>query len=146
MPNTAPPLPDLWEQVVNRLVFLEKHFVFAWDDLRLHPSELHVLLAARSEPGANATRLAARLGVTKGAVSQVTKRLSAKGVIGKRVDPTQKNEVTIFFTPRGRQALEAFLHSRDHSRHNFEAYLDGLSETEDQTIRRFLEQAAAMLP
>ncbi|MDE2185013.1 MAG: MarR family transcriptional regulator, partial [Alphaproteobacteria bacterium] len=65
----------LWERVTNRLVFLEKRYVFRHGGLALHPSELHLLLAIRGEPEANATRLAARLGVTKGAVSQVLKRL-----------------------------------------------------------------------
>jgi DNA-binding MarR family transcriptional regulator len=146
MRDTTRTLLDEWDHLINRFVFLEKRFVFEAEGLRLHPSELHVLLAIRKEPGANATRLASRLGVTKGAISQVMKRLEAKGVIGKLVVPTQKNEVTAFFTPLGHQAMEAFLESRQDIRRRFTAYLDALPEADRAVIRRFLARFAAFLP
>ena len=136
----------LWERVTDRLVFLEKHYVFRHGGLRLHPSELHFLLAIRSEPEANATRLAARLGITKGAVSQVMKRLEDKDVIAKHADPAQKNEVTVSFTGLGRKALSAFSAERANTHKRFCAYLSSLSEGEKKTLRRFLEQVGAYLP
>lgn len=146
MAETVRDLLEHWEHVVNRLVFLEKRFVFQWGALRLHPSELHVLLAIRREPEANATALAARLGVTKGAVSQVLKRLDGKGVIVKRVDTSQKNEVTASFTPLGQEALAAFLSQRAATQQRFKDYLAALSDTEQETIRRFVDRFAAFLP
>lgn len=145
MPNATRTLLATWEQLANRLVFLEKRFVYSRGDLRLHPSELHGLLAIRQEPDANATRLAARLGVTKGAVSQLLKRLEAKGVVGKRSDPYQKNEVTAFFTPLGREAVEDFLAGRTALRERFAASLDALSDDQRQVIRDFLDQASLLL-
>ncbi|SBW11671.1 hypothetical protein KL86APRO_20267 [uncultured Alphaproteobacteria bacterium] len=136
----------LWKDLINRVVFLEKRYVFCYEDLRLHPSELHVLLAIHNEPEANATRLAARLGVTKGAVSQALKRLEGKGVIIKSVDPSQKNEVTVLFTTVGRRAVESFLTQRSVARQRFHKHLSSLSETEKETLRRFLEEATSFLP
>ncbi|HXP95573.1 MAG TPA: MarR family transcriptional regulator [Telmatospirillum sp.] len=146
MTDTAQDLLALWEGVINRLIFLEKRFVFRQDGLSLHPSELHVLMAVRSEPESNATRLAERLGVTKGAVSQVLKRLEGKGVIVKHVDSSQKNEVTVSFTPSGRKVLESFLAQRGATQQRFHAYLSSLSETEGRTLRRFLDQFGSFLP
>jgi DNA-binding MarR family transcriptional regulator len=146
MADTVHDLTERWERLVNRLIFLEKRFVFEKGELRLHPSEIHVLLAIRRDPEANATRLAAILGVTKGAVSQVLKRLAGKGVIGKRVDPSQKNEVTAFFTPLGREAIEDFLSQRAAMQQGFAAYLAALTKEERAVIRGFLEQFAAALP
>lgn len=134
-----------WDNLINRLVFLEKRFVFRHGQLRLHPSEIHVLLAVREEPQANATRLASRLGVTKGAVSQVLKRLEAKAVVAKHIDPAQKNEMTVTFTPLGSGAVDAFLSEKAEARREYLAYLAGLSDAERETIRRFLDQFAAFL-
>jgi DNA-binding MarR family transcriptional regulator len=135
-----------WQGLVNRLVFLEKRYVFRHGGLELHPSELHVLLAAREDPEANATRLAAKLGVTKGAISQVFKRLEGKRIIMKRSDPTQKNEVTVTFTRLGRAAIEDFLANRVGAQKRFGVYLAGLSESQAETVRRFLKEVEAALP
>jgi DNA-binding MarR family transcriptional regulator len=136
----------LWERVTNKLVFLEKHYVFRQGDMVLHPSELHVLLAIRQTPDANATRLAERLGVTKGAVSQLLKRLEVKGVITKQVDPSQKNEVTMSFTCRGKQAIDAFVAERESVKSPFEQYLDALGDSERATLRTFLRHVEKCLP
>ena len=146
MPSDAKALLEQFERLINKLVFLEKRYVFQQGDMRLHPSELHVLLAARGEPRANATRLAARLGVTKGAISQVLKRLEAKGVIVKHVDAAQKNEVTVSFTPAGREALEAFLGQRAALHQEFVGYLESLAPAERETLRLFVNRFAAFLP
>lgn len=146
MPTNAADVLDRLEQVINRLVFLEKRYVFCREALRLHPSELHVLLAVRGEPKANATRLAARLGVTKGAISQVLKRLETKGVIVKHVDSSQKNEVTVRFTPLGRDAVEDFIGQRTAVRQAFVDYLESLAPTERDMLRRFVDQFATLVP
>ncbi|HUO99131.1 MAG TPA: MarR family transcriptional regulator [Rhizomicrobium sp.] len=137
---------ELWSRLTNRLVFLEKRYVFRHGGLELHPSELHVLLAVLHEPDANATKLAMRLGITKGAVSQVLKRLEGKRVIVKRSDPTQKNEVTVTFTRLGRAALDDFLARRASVNKRVDAYLASLTDTEAATVRRFLNQIEATLP
>jgi len=107
--TTPDDIPQLWETLTNQLVFLEKRYVFRHGELDLHPSELHLLLAIKDEPEANATKLAGRLGVTKGAVSQLLKKLEAKGVIEKTSDPAQKNEITSTFTRLGKAASIAGL-------------------------------------
>lgn len=145
MGNARQDLLVQWERLVNRLIFLEKRYVFRSGELKLYPSELHVLLAVRQEPEMNATELARRLGVTKGAVSQVMKRLEGKGVLGKRHDPYQKNELTVFFTPLGQQAVEAFLAQRAEAGRRFRQHLDSLSDEESRTIQRFLDSFGSLL-
>jgi DNA-binding MarR family transcriptional regulator len=136
----------LWERVTNRLVFLEKRYAFHHGDLVLHPSEIHLLLAISREPMANATGLAGRLGITKGAVSQILKKLEGKGIVTKHVDPSQKNEVTMTFTKRGQQALDTFAAERHSALKPFNHYLAALTPKERATINAFLEHAEAILP
>lgn len=145
MRNARQDLLGQWERLVNRLIFLEKRYVFRSGDLKLYPSELHVLLAIRQEPEMNATELARRLGITKGAVSQVMKRLEGKGVLGKRHDPYQKNELTAFFTPLGQAAIETFVAQRAEARRRFREHLDSLSDEESRIIRRFLDSFGSIL-
>lgn len=135
-----------WRNLVNKLVFLEKRYVFKHGGLELHPSELHVMMAICAEPQANATKLASMLGVTKGAASQTLKRLETKRMIVKRRDPTQKNEVTSTFTRLGRAALEQFQSQRSAIHKRFENYLASLSESQAKTVCEFLKEAQAMLP
>lgn len=134
------------DKLTNKLVFLEKRYVHRYGDLRLHPSELHVLLAVRAAPDASATRLAATLGVTKGAVSQVQKRLEHKGVIVRRADASRKNAVTTVFTPLGRTALEDFLAGRAAARQAFDAYLESLPPESRELLAGFLARLADLVP
>ena len=48
---------------------------------KLYPSEIHLLLLIDAQSQLNATGLAERLGLTKGAVSQTLTRLEKKGVL-----------------------------------------------------------------
>ena len=146
MTGAADEISALWERLANRLVFLEKRYVFRHGGVSLHPSELHTLLAIRSEPDANTTRLAARLTITKGAASQVMKRLEAKRVIVKRVDPKRKNEVTAAFTILGAEALAAFLAERAAAAERSRGFLASLSQRETTALRRFLELIGESLP
>ncbi len=146
MDQAADDILALWERVTNRLVFLEKRYVFRLGGLRLHPSELHVLLAIRREPAANATLLAKRLGITNGAVSQVMNRLVAKRIITKHADPGRKNEVTAAFTKLGDKALTTFFDERAGMSAQWHAHLASLSEHEKKTLRRFLELMTESLP
>ena len=146
MSATPETLRTLWDRLANKLVFLEKRYVHVYGELRLHPSELHVLLAVRAAPDANATQLAAALGVTKGAVSQVQKRLEGKGVIVRRADASRKNAVTTAFTPLGRAALEDFLASRAAAGQAFAAYLEALSPETRELLAGFLAHLSDLVP
>jgi DNA-binding MarR family transcriptional regulator len=146
MSATPETLRTLWDRLANKLVFLEKRYVHIYGDLRLHPSELHVLLAVRAAPDANATQLAATLGVTKGAVSQVQKRLEGKGVIVRRADASRKNAVTSAFTPLGRTALEDFLASRAAAGQAFAAYLEVLPPEARELLAGFLAHLFDLVP
>lgn len=50
-------------------------------DLTLHAAEVHMLEIIGDQPGVMSTELAARLAISKGAVSQTLKKLSGKGLV-----------------------------------------------------------------
>ncbi len=79
----------------------------------LFKSELHLIKAIKEHPEANVTALAEILGVTKGAVSQVIRRLEEKGMAA-RVGRNRK-EFVLALTREGLSAYQA--HESFHKGH-----------------------------
>ena len=82
-------------RTINHLIDIEKRRVLAHRNLKLHPSEIHLLLFTQAVQDKNLSEMAQKLGISKGAVSQTISRLEAKGILTKKLDPSQKNEVQI---------------------------------------------------
>ena len=88
------------------------------------------MLLVDEEQTINATKMAERLGVTKGAISQTLSRLEKKGVLHKIKDPYHKNELTASFTPLGQEALEQYRELRASFQKQYADYFSTLSESE----------------
>ena len=138
-------LAGLVRRVVNKLVFIEKKSVFRFGEVKLFPSEIHLMQLINQEKGLNATEMAGRLGVSKGAVSQTLSRLVQKGVIQKKQDSPYKNELTVAFTPMGREAIGLFEERQAENRRPYAAYLAGLSADEKKVIEEFLTQTERVI-
>ncbi len=132
-------------RVVNRLIFLEKRSVFRQGELRLHPSEIHLMQVIKEWSDLNAGEMAQRLGVSNGAVSQTLARLERKGVIVKAKDPSLKNRVTASFTASGRAAIKGFETERASATAAFSNYLSNLSTKEREVIEGFLARMEEFL-
>jgi len=132
-------------RVVNRLIFLEKRSVLRHGELRLHPSEIHLMQVIAQEPDISAGEMAQKLGVSNGAVSQTLARLERKGVIKKYKDPSLKNRVTAAFTASGNEAIELFEAQQASSVESFSNYLSGLSGKDREVIKGFLSHVEAFL-
>jgi len=72
----------------------------------LYRSEIHTIETIGKNPGINVTRLAERMGVTKGAVSQMLTRLAKKRLVERGRPPGSEKEVTIDLSDLGRRAFE----------------------------------------
>lgn len=67
----------------------------------MYRREIHTIQAIGRNPGINVTTLAEYMGVTKGAVSQVIKRLSKKGLVRKTHTSDNAKEVVLGLTELG---------------------------------------------
>jgi len=128
------------EGIVDKILNVEKGHSFEIEGVRLYPSEIHLLLRIVAEPGINATGLAERLGLTKGAVSQTLSRLEKKGLLIKSRDTTRKNELILDFTPLGNQTVEHFQGVQAQLRQRYESFFATFSESEREVIQHFLSQ------
>ncbi|MDR1322398.1 MAG: MarR family transcriptional regulator [Gracilibacteraceae bacterium] len=105
----------------------------------LYHSEVHLLDTIHLHEGNNGQELAKRLGITKGAVAQIAKKLIDKALIESYQLPGNKKEVYFRLTELGERAVAG--HKRHHERMSAGVieYIDKLGEKDIQTILRFLD-------
>jgi DNA-binding MarR family transcriptional regulator len=132
-------------EFIDRILFSEKKTIFEIKGVKLYPSEIHLILFIYQGEDTNATRIAERLGVTKGAISQTLTRLEKKGILHKIKDPYNKNELTVEFLPFGLEVLDYFLQKAGTLKQQYDDYLSTLSEAEREVIKKFLVYATNVM-
>ncbi|QTX32557.1 winged helix DNA-binding protein [Aminithiophilus ramosus] len=127
--------------VIVRLQELERKTHTYGTDEPLFIAEIHMVKAIREHPEAHLTALADRLGVTKGAVSQLVKKLEEKGMIVKDRDPANRARVVLSLTAKGEKAYA--LHERAHR--DFDDLVEGLLQEATAEERAFLQDFISRL-
>jgi len=95
---------ERWARIINKMSKSENlPRDFGTGDL-LFPSEIHTLCVIGSLPGIRITDLSVRLGVTKGAVSRIAKKMEGKGLIEKYQEPGNDKEILLRLTLIGKKA------------------------------------------
>lgn len=108
----------------------------------LTPSEIHTIEAIGSDGAVLMSELAERLGITKGAVTQLITRLDAKELVIRSPHPTDSRAALISLTEKGKDANEA--HEEVH--HQFYDQLrTQLSEQEINVFETCIEKLNNML-
>lgn len=64
--------------------------------------EVHTLKHIADNPGITVTELARDYGKTKGAISQILKKVEGKGLIRREADPSNDNRALLYLTEKGR--------------------------------------------
>jgi DNA-binding MarR family transcriptional regulator len=106
-------LERLFEQVAHSYVALEKTPRHFGTGKLLYMGEINTIDAVGKFPDINVTDLARELEVTKGAVSQMVKKLEKKGCLLVTKKPGNDKEVALNLTEVGRVAFE--YHQRHHA-------------------------------
>lgn len=87
--------------VIYKFIENDKQIRYYGTDTPLFSSEIHMIRAIKEEEGIHITGLANKLGVTKGAVSQIVNKLNKKGFITKETDLYNQSKLIIKLTPKG---------------------------------------------
>jgi DNA-binding MarR family transcriptional regulator len=105
----------------------------------LNHADVHLLDTINGHLDENTSQLAERIGITKGAIAQITKRLVEKSLITSYHTPENKKEVYFKLTKLGKKAVLG--HSRHHQRLNagLHQYFESLSDKDMRTIAAFLD-------
>lgn len=101
-------------------------------------AEIHMISAIAGHPGIHVGGLADLLGITKGSVSEIIKKLEKKSLVRKGIDEHNLSKLSLYLTEKGKTAHEN--HMRYHLILNdtIEGELAGASEKEVQFLSGFL--------
>ena len=104
--------------IVTRFYELERQCSKFGTDVDIHLAEIHTIMAIHNNEGIHVGGLAELLGVTKGSVSELLRRLERKGLAYKAKDPLKMTRLNVFLTEKGKIASSHHL--------GFHAQLDEL--------------------
>lgn len=76
--------------------------------------EIHILSAVRENPGISAQELAAKYFRSKGAISQIIKRLEKEGLLTKEKNMSNERVNNLFVTPMGQVACKNHALQEEH--------------------------------
>lgn len=99
-------LTELMERVIHKYTRWEDKKRTYGTEVPLSKAEIHTIAAVGDHPAINITALAAVMGVTKGAASQMIYKLVDKGAVEKRVSPDSDTEVVLNLTSAGKKNYE----------------------------------------
>ncbi|MBD8895608.1 winged helix-turn-helix transcriptional regulator [Desulfovibrio desulfuricans] len=131
--------------IVTRFYELERQCSKFSTDVDIHLAEIHTIMAIHNNEGIHVGGLAEQLGVTKGSVSELLRRLERKGLAYKAKDPLKMTRLNVFLTEKGKAA---------HKQHmDFHSQLDCMvddamgarKQDEVADIADFLEKLLARL-
>jgi len=132
-------------ETISKLTFLDRRRIITYKDIKLFPSEIHLLLFIYHIQDTNITKIADHLGLTKGAISQTLSRLNRKGIIIKETEPSKKNQLHVQFTNKGKMLMEHVIEFRNSLETEFLNYLETKSDKEKQLISDFLDKLVSIM-
>jgi DNA-binding MarR family transcriptional regulator len=105
----------------------------------LYHAEVHLLETIKANEGANVGELARHLGMTSGAISQVTKKLLDKGLIEAYRKPGNRKEVFSRLTALGEQVCKGHQKHHENMVSAVHEFITRLSRKETRIIFDFLD-------
>lgn len=91
-------------RLVTKLSDIDKQTSYYGTDTQLFYAEIHIIKTIKENEGIHVTGIAKKLGVTKGAVSQIIMKLQKKDMIIKEIDPHNLSKLVLRLTPKGETA------------------------------------------
>jgi len=122
---------ELFIQAVHKYNALEKIPTKTGSKHDLFHSERHLIDKIGTHPGVNITEFARSSGKTKGAISQVVKKLEAKGLVKRYKGSGNEKEVFLELTPDGMDIYQKHQHKNEET---IGPLLEELRKYPDQTV------------
>jgi DNA-binding MarR family transcriptional regulator len=108
-------------------------------DFPIHHAEVNLLETIKANEGANVGGLARHLGMTSGAVSQITKKLLDKGLIEAYKKPGNRKEVFSRLTGLGEQVCAGHQEHHENMIAVLHEFMSRLNKKETQVVFDFLD-------
>lgn len=133
-------------QVIRTLEEKQRKSVEYSDGIVLAHGEMRFLQTVARYPDENVSALSLRLGITKGAVTQMAAKLAHKELLQREQRDGNRQKTYVRATERGAKIIEQ--HHRRHQQANETLcrFITGLDDGEARSVFRFLECLAACAP
>jgi len=138
--NSYMELGDLFYQVLSKFIASEGVPKYFGINQKLYPSEIHMIYAIGKHPGINVTDLAKFLGITKGAVPKMIKKLKSKGLVESFEDDGNRKEVHLGLTADGKKAHKGYLQYHATRNGFLKRYYDRLTKDKVTVITKMLKE------
>ncbi len=114
-------------------------------DVDIYRSEIHIIQLIGDHSELYISEISRLIGITKGTISQVVKRLEKKGLVSKHTDIQNSTRQVVRLTPKGQIAYQAHnkFHEKKHVAMN--QFLETLDAEQSKTIEDFLTHAHNMI-
>ncbi|MCK9631255.1 MAG: winged helix DNA-binding protein [Methanoregula sp.] len=128
---------DALTRLFNKAAIIEREPADTGDGVLLYTSEVHLIDMAGRFPEESMSSLAVRMGITKGAISQTTKKLEEKGYLERINQEGNNKTVFIRLTDSGKRAYD--WHQAYHALVNERIIreISGLDNRDRENIRKF---------
>ena len=87
--------------LVNQFYKLERQCRNFGTDVEIHLGEIQMIMTIHNAQGIHVNGLAQKLGITKGSVSEMLRKLERKGLVRKEKDPLKMTRLNIYLTDKG---------------------------------------------
>lgn len=121
---------------------LKRHY---GTDMLLTRKEIHTIQFIGEYPRIGVVELAELQGVTKGATSQMVKKLVEKGLVIKKQSQSSESEICLELTELGQKAFKGHEDFHKSSGKQWEQILDQMSKDDLKIIKQFISSLEKML-
>jgi len=105
----------------------------------LYHAEVNLLYIISKYPHENTSLLAIRLGITKGAITQITQKLLGKGLLTSFNTPGNRKVVYFELTKLGKKVISSHIRYHEQRNAQIREYFSTLSNNDQKTIHSFFD-------
>ncbi|MDD5934539.1 MAG: MarR family transcriptional regulator [Clostridiales bacterium] len=113
--------------------------------IHANSATLYALNMINLNPDLKMSELSRKIGITKGAFSQMAKKLEQKELITRSKSMENSKDIYLIVTDQGKQAAEEYIRLHDKLYQGIDTILNQYNETEQQTITEFLNKTNQFL-
>lgn len=114
-------------------------------DVNIYRSEIHIIQLIGDKQELYLSEIAKLLGVTKGTISEIIKRLESKGLLMKYIDVNNNTQKRVSLTEKGVTAYKAHVNYHNHKHKEMEYFLSTLNDEKRAVLEEFIDKASEMI-
>ena len=114
-------------------------------DVDIYRSEIHMIQLIGDHSELYISEISKCIGVTKGTISQIAKRLETKGLVKKFVDTANNTRQLVRLTPKGQTAYKSHCLYHQQKHREMIGFLNQLDNSQIAVLDEFLTHAQLMI-